>query len=139
MRALSPASQPRSLASWGGTPKAWCFEGHWGLITGAPQDWGEQTPLFVVVQLLSRVWLFVTPWTVFPVFHYLPEFAQVHVHWVSDAIQPSHSLSPSFPALNVSQHQSLFQWVGTSHQVAEVLELQLKHQSFQWIFRVDFF
>ena len=73
----------------------------------------------------------------FPVFHYLPEFAQTHVHWVSDAIQPSHPLSsPSPPALNLSQHQGLIQWVDSSHQVAEVLELQ--HQSSQWLFRVDF-
>ena len=67
----------------------------------------------------------------FPVLHYLPEFAQTHVHWVSDAIQPSHPLSPSFPALNLSMHQGRFQWVGSSYQVAKVLELQ--HQSFQWI------
>ena len=73
----------------------------------------------------------------FPVFHYLLEFAQIHVHWVSDAIQPFHPLSlPSPPAVNLSQHQGLFQWVSSSYQVAKALELQL--QSFQWIFRVDF-
>ena len=73
----------------------------------------------------------------FPVLHYLPEFAQAHVHWVGDAIQSSHHLSPlSPPALNLSQHQGLLQWVGSLHQVAKVLELQ--HQSFKWIFRVDF-
>ena len=67
-----------------------------------------------------------------------PGVCQVHVHWISDAIQPSHPLSsPSPPALNLSQHQGLFQWVSSSHQVAKVLELQ--HQSFQWLFRVDFF
>ena len=55
----------------------------------------------------------------FPVLHHLPELAQTHVHWVSDAIQPSHPLSSlSPPALNISQHQGLFQWVGSSHQVA---------------------
>ena len=49
----------------------------------------------------------------FPVLHYLPEFVPIHVHWVSDAIQPFHPWSPpSPPALNVSQHQGLFQWVG---------------------------
>ena len=54
-------------------------------------------------------------------------------------LEPSHPLSPpSPPAINLSQHQGLFQWVGFSHQVAKVLELQLQHQSFQWIFRVDF-
>ena len=75
----------------------------------------------------------------FPVIHYLPKFAQTHVHWVNDAIQPSHPLSPSSPsALNLSQHQGLFQWLRSSHQMVKVLELQLQHQSFQWIFRVDF-
>ena len=61
-----------------------------------------------------------------PVYHQLPEFTQTHVHWVSDAIQPSHPLSsPSPPAPNPSQHQSLFQWVNSSHEVAKVLEFQL--------------
>ena len=72
--------------------------------------------------------------TCFPVLHYLLEFAQTHVHWVRDAIQPSHPLSLPSPALNLSQHQGLFQWVSSSHQVTKVLELQ--HQSFQWILRV---
>ena len=62
----------------------------------------------------------------FPVDHQLPEFTQIHVHWGSEAIQPSHPLSfPSSPAFNLSQHQGLFQWVSSSHQVAKVLELQL--------------
>ena len=75
----------------------------------------------------------------FSVHHQLPEFAQTHIHWVSDAIQPSHPLSsPSRIAFNPSQHHSLFQWVSSSHQVAKVLKLQLQHQSFQWIFRTDF-
>ena len=61
-----------------------------------------------------------------PVHHQLPEFTQTHVHRVSDAIQPSHLLSsPSPPAPNPSQHQSLFQWVNSSHEVAKVLEFQL--------------
>ena len=65
--------------------------------------------------------------------HQLPEFTQIHVHRVDDAIQPSHPLSsPSPPALNPSQHQGLFQWVYSSHEVAKVLEFQLQHQSFQW-------
>ena len=72
------------------------------------------------------------------VHHQFPESTQTHVHWVGDAIQPSCPLSsPSSPALNLSQHQGLFQWVSSSHLVAKVLELQ--HQSFQWIFRTDFF
>ena len=75
----------------------------------------------------------------FPVLHYHPEFAQTHVHWVSDAIQPSHPLLlPCLFAFNLSQHQGLFQWVCSSHQVAKVFELQFQHQSFQWIFRTDF-
>ena len=74
-----------------------------------------------------------------PVHHQLPELAQTHVHRVSDAIQPPCPLlSPSPPAFNLSQHEGLFQWVSSSHQVAKVLELQLQHQSFQWIFRTDF-
>ena len=69
-----------------------------------------------------------------PVHHQLLEFTQTHVHWVSDPIQPSHLLSSPFPpAFNLSQHQGVFYWVGSSHQVAKVLELQLEHQSFQWI------
>ena len=64
-----------------------------------------------------------------PVHHQLPEFTQTHVHWVSDAIQSSHPLSsPSPPALSLSQHQGLFQWVSSSHQGAKVLEFQLQHQ-----------
>ena len=75
----------------------------------------------------------------FPVLHHLPELAQTHVYWVSDAIQSSHPLwSPSPPAFNLSQHQILFQWVGSLYQVAKVLELQLQHQSLQLIFRIDF-
>ena len=73
-----------------------------------------------------------------PVHHKLPEFTHTHVHRVSDAIQPSHPLvSPSPPAPNPSQHQSLFQWVNSSHEVAKVLEFQLQHQSFQWTPRTD--
>ena len=75
-----------------------------------------------------------------PVHHQLPEFTQTHVHWVGDAIQLSHPLSsPSPPALNLSQHQGLFKWVSSSPQVANVLESQLQHQSFQWTPRTDFF
>ena len=72
--------------------------------------------------------------------HYqLPEFTQTHVHWVGDAIQPSHPLSPPSPpaAFSLSQHQGLFLWVSFSHQVAKVLDFQLQHQSFQCIIRTD--
>ena len=72
-----------------------------------------------------------------PVLHYLPEFAQTHVHWVDDAIQPPDLLLPPSPALNLFQHEGLFQWVSSLHLVAKELELQLQHQSFQWIFNVD--
>ena len=74
----------------------------------------------------------------FPVHHQLPESIQTHVHWVGDAIQPSHPLSAPSPIFNLSQHQGLFKWVSSSHQVAKVLELQLQHQSFQWTSRTDF-
>ena len=74
-----------------------------------------------------------------PVHHQLLEFTQTHVHWVGDAIQPSHLLSsPSTPAFSLSQHQGLFQWVTSSLQVTKALEFQLQHQSFQWIFRTGF-
>ena len=75
----------------------------------------------------------------FPVHHQLLEPTQTHVHDVGDAIQPPHPLlSPSRPALNLSQHQGLCQWVCSSHQVAKVLEFQLQHQGCQWIFRTDY-
>ena len=62
-----------------------------------------------------------------------PRVHPTHVHWVSDAIQPSYLLSsPSTPVLNLSQHQGLFKWISSSHQVAKVLKFQLQHQSFQW-------
>ena len=70
-----------------------------------------------------------------PVHRQLLELAQTHIHWVGDAIQPSHPLSSPSPAFNLSQHQGLFQWVSSSHQVTKGLELQLQPQSFQWIFR----
>ena len=73
-----------------------------------------------------------------PVHHQLPEFTQTHAHRVGDAIQPSHSLScPPPPAPNPSQHQGLFQWVNSSHEVAKVLEFQFQHQSFQWTPRTN--
>ena len=93
------------------------------------------------VQLLSYVWLFATPWTAagqasLLINQQLPEFTQIHVHWVGDAVQPSHPLSsPSPPALNLSQH--LFKWVSSLDQVAKILELRLQHQSFQWTPRTD--
>ena len=73
----------------------------------------------------------------FPVHHQLLELAQIHVHQVGDAIQPFHPLLSPSPAFNLSQHQGLFKWVSSSHQVAKVLKLQLQHQFFQWLFRTD--
>ena len=92
---------------------------------------------FSSVHLLSPVWLFETPWiaarqaslSITNSWSLL-----THIHRVGDAIQPSHPLSsPSPPTFNLSQHQGLFQWVSSSHQVAKGLEFQLQHQSFQWI------
>ena len=76
----------------------------------------------------------------FPILHHLSEFAQTHVHWVSDAIQPSYPLSYPSPAFNLSQDRFFPQWAGISHQMTRVLglQLQLQHQSYHWIFRVDF-
>ena len=100
---------------------------------------------FVPVQFssVSCVPLFVTPMDSstpgLPVHHQLPELPQTHVHWVGDATQQSHPLSsPSPPSFNLFQHQGLFQWVSSLHQVAKVLEFQLQHQSFQWTLRAGF-
>ena len=70
-----------------------------------------------------------------PVHHQVPESTQTHVLWVSDVI-PTIS-SPSSPALNISQHQGLFKWGSSLHQVAKVLEFQLQHQTYQWTPRTD--
>ena len=98
---------------------------------------------FISVQLLSRVSLcdpMGCSMPGFPVHHQFPELAQTDIYQLDDAIQPSHPLSsPSPPAFNLSQHQGLFQRTSSSCQVARVLELQLLHQAFQWIFRIMFF
>ena len=73
----------------------------------------------------------------FPVHQQLMELTQTHVHRVGDAIQPSLPLSSPSPAFNISQHQGLFQWVNTLHEVAKVLEFQLQHHSFQWTPKTD--
>ena len=91
------------------------------------------------VQLLSHIWLFVTPWTQaarLPCPSPAPGAYSNSVHQVGDAIQPSHPLSfPSSPIFNLSQDQDLFQWVSSLHQVAKLLEFQLLYQSFQLILR----
>ena len=117
-------------------------ENTWATSSFCDIKWFRSSVQFSSVQLLSCVWLCdsmdcSTPGL--PVHHQFLELIQTHVHWVSDAIQPSHPLlSPSPPTFNLSQHQGLFKWVSSSHQVAKVLEFQLQHQSFQWIFRTDF-
>ena len=95
----------------------------------------------IVFQSISHVWLFATPWT---------EACQASLSFTvsqsllklmsTESVMPSNHLilsSPSPPAFNPSQHQGLFRWVSSSHQVAKVLELQLQHQSFQWTPRPD--
>ena len=94
------------------------------------------------IQLLSYAQLFCDQTDCskpgFAIHHQPPEPAQTHLHWVGDAIQPFHPLSsPSSPAFNLFQHQGLFKWVSSLHQVAKVLEFQLQHKSFQWISRTD--
>ena len=97
--------------------------------------------IFSSIQLLSHVRLFATPW----ITAHQASLSitnswthQTHVHRVGDAIQPSHPLSsPSPPAPNPSQHQGLFQWINSSHEVAKILEFQLQHHSFQWTPRTD--
>ena len=95
---------------------------------------------FSSVQSLSHVRLFATSWTAAHqaslTITQLPQLTQTHVHWVGDTIQPSHPLlSPSPPAINLSQHQGFFKWGSSSNQMTKVLEFQLQHQSLQWIFR----
>ena len=93
------------------------------------------------VQSLNRVQLSVTLWTVAhqaSLSLTISLSSPAHVHWISDAIQPSHPLLSPFPPFNLFHHQGLFQWVGCSHQVSKVLELQFQHQSFQCLFRVHF-
>ena len=105
------------------------------------KKWLVEYSFPVPVQSLSCVWL-CNPMKHstlgLPVHHQLPESTQTHVHWVGDAVQPSHPLSsPSPPTLNLSQNQGLFKSVSSSHQVAKGLEFQLQHPSFQWIFWTD--
>ena len=151
--ALFSVEVPIGAGSWGFLPYSIPYTLKWG-IWAVPayiycvicsDSVTEEPKWFRVssVQLLSRVWLSVTPRTAashetYPVHHQLPESTQTHVPRVGDAIQPSQSLlSPSPPALNLSQHQGLFQWVSSLHQVAKVLEFQLQHQSLQWTLRTD--
>ena len=121
-----------------GSSQPWDFPGE---IHIQPSDREEKrtkkeadhSRLVVVVQSLSHAQVFVTPWTAalqsFLSFA-VPEFAQTHVHWVSNVIKPSHLLYlPSPPALNLSHHQCLFQWDGCLHQVVKVLDLSISPSS----------
>ena len=96
---------------------------------------------FSSVQLLSHVRLCDPSMPGLPAHHQLLEFTQTHVHWVGDAIQPSHPLlSPSPPAFNLSQHQGLFKWVSSSNQVTKYWRFSFNiNQSFQWILRTDLY
>ena len=140
------------LTIWVHKPSRWFWstEAHWSLRTIAPEIQAKFTfyqaqvvRLNIIISSVAQSCLTLcdpmnrsTPGL--PVHRHLPEFTQTHVQWVSDAIQPSHPLSsPSPPAPNPSQHQSFFQWVSSSHEVATVLEFQLQHQSFQRNPRAD--
>ena len=103
----------------------------------------NKTYFFVLVQLLSRVQLSLTPWTAAchaPLSFTICAFSQIRVnYWVSDAMQPSHPLLPLLLLFSIfPSYRGLFPVISSSHHVAKVLELQLQHQSFQWLFRVDF-
>ena len=126
--------------SCGGINLMWFW---WIMLTLKKQGFElcRSTSQFSSVQSLSRVWLchpMNRSMPGLPVYLQLLEFTQTCVHRVGDAIQPSHPLSsPSPPTPNPSQHQGLFQWVNSSHEVAKVLEFQLQHQSFHWTPRTD--
>ena len=140
---------------WSGVPLPFLCMGRcktvglWrSLLWYAPQLSGANIPSFLILSLLqfsSVAQSYPTlcnpmdcSMTGLPVHHQLPEFTQTHVHWFGDGIQPSHPLLfPSPPAFNLSQHQGLFKWVSSSHQVAKVLEFQLQYQSFQWTVRTE--
>ena len=110
----------------------------WALVH--KEGWALKNRCFQIVVLNKTLWdpmYCSTPGL--PVHHQLLEPTQTLVHRVGGAIQPSHPLlSPTLPAFNLSHHQGLFLWGGSLHQVAKLLEFQLQHQSFQWIFRTDF-
>ena len=114
-----------------------------------PHTWPQHTHTLVISKLpsgqfssVAHVWLFATPWTAARQAFLSITYSQsllTDAHWVGDAMQLSHPLlSPFPPAFNISWHQGLLQWISSSHQVAKVLECQLQHQSFQWIFQEMF-
>ena len=128
----------------------WCIKRtviSWCLLMGKKGDSWERKMVMPLAQTRDSVqrsvvsdslWLHAMQHARLPCPLPTPGVTQTHVHWVGDAIQPSHPLlSPSPPALIPSQHQGLLQWVSSSHQVAKVLEFQFQHQSFQWTPRTD--
>ena len=123
------------LANWSRSPSTTmchCLRPTFGSINTLSQ-------FSAVTQLCPALWDLMNRSTPgFPVQHQLPESTQTHIHRVSDAIQPSYPpSSPSSPVPNPSQHQGLYQWFNSSHELVEVLEFQLQHQSFQWTPRAD--
>ena len=128
-----------------------CAHCYWSIIVLTPLDWIKyrNTCTCICVYVYIHINLVAQSCPILcdpmncstpglPVHQQLPEFTQTHVHWVSDAIQRYHPLSsPSPPAPNPFQHQSLFQWVNSLHEVVKVLEFQLQHQSFQRNPRAD--
>ena len=130
-------AQPSMPTAWSAPPSSvlgpsLTFPAHY-LFMGSP---------LIVVQSLSPVWLFAAPWTAahqaslsFTISRSLLKLMSIKSVMPSN---PSHPLLSPSPAFNLSQHQSLFKWVSSSHQVAKVLEFQLQHQSFKWIFSTDF-
>ena len=134
-----PGSVPSVGMGPPGKKWAWQWRGRPRFPRVCKKGFKQDQLLPVVVQSLSRVWLFSTPWST-PVFPVLSPDVRSGSGLLSQwCLQPSHPVSsPSPPAFDLSQHQGLFQWVVSSHQVDKVLEFQLQHQSSQWIFRVDF-
>ena len=114
-----------------------------GLEQGTLEDFVRSESKFSSAQLLSHVRLFASPWTAAHQASQSINNSRGLLKLMSiESVMPSNNLvlsSPSPPAFNLSQHQGLFKWVSSSHQVAKVLEFQLQHQSFQWLFRTDFF
>ena len=133
---LTSAGAPQCSPSQWYSPSSWEL---WASFQSSPDLLASQSVSSVAQSCLTLCDLMDCSTLGFPVHHQLPKFAQTHVHQVRDAIQPPHSLSsPSPPPFNLSQHQGLFQWVNSLHQVTKVLEFQFQHQSLQRIFRTDF-
>ena len=136
----APAGEPRCFTTYPDPRRAYSWSSTFQLPT--VQDTGSipfSSVQFSHSVMSDSLWPHEPQHTRPPCPSQLLESTQTHVHWVSDAIQPSHPLSsPSPPAPNPYQHQGLLKWVSSSHEVTKVLEFQLQHQSFQWTPRTDF-